>query len=64
VFQTTALLHDRFKAKYRAICCRVLTRNVEWGSAAHKTYCERLVWDAAALADQLLKEHLATRFNT
>jgi C_GCAxxG_C_C family probable redox protein len=61
VFQTTALLHDRFKAKYKAICCRSLTKSVEWGSAAHKTYCERLVWDAAALADQLLNEHLANR---
>ncbi len=61
VFQTTAMLHDRFKARYKAICCRVLTRNVVWGSAEHKALCDRYVWDAAAIIDQIIKEHLAER---
>lgn len=52
------LLHDRFKAKHKAICCRVLTRSVDWGSAQHKILCEQYVIDAAAITDDILKTHL------
>ncbi len=51
-------LHDRFKVKHKAICCRVLTRSVEWGSAEHKILCEQYVIDAAIITDNILKTHL------
>jgi cysteine synthase A len=51
-------LHNRFKAKHKAICCRVLTRNVEWGSAEHKITCEDYVIDAALIADEIIKKDL------
>jgi hypothetical protein len=51
-------LHDHFKTKHKAICCRVLTRSVEWGSAQHKTLCEQYVIDAATITDEILKAYL------
>jgi cysteine synthase len=58
-FQATRRLHDEFRAKHKAICCRVLTKSVAWGSAEHKYLCERYVIDAAAIADDLLRTKLA-----
>jgi C_GCAxxG_C_C family probable redox protein len=35
VFSLTQELHDKFKQKYKAICCRVLTKSVKWGAPEH-----------------------------
>ncbi len=51
-------LHDRFKARHKAICCRVLTRSIEWGSAQHKMLCEQYVIDSAVITDEILKTRL------
>ena len=51
-------LHDRFKAEHKAMCCRVLTKSVKWGSAQHKKLCEKYVIDAAAWTDELLQTQL------
>lgn len=58
VFQLVSKLHDQFRKKYKVLCCRVLTNKVIWGTAWHKTYCERLVWDAACMLDSLIKGYL------
>lgn len=54
----TKELHDRFRAKHKAICCRVLTKSVEWGSAKHKILCESYVLDAAIILDDLIQTKL------
>jgi C_GCAxxG_C_C family probable redox protein len=54
-------LHDRFRAKHKAACCRVLTRNVAWGSAQHKTLCETYVIDAALWTAELLEGRLGRK---
>jgi C_GCAxxG_C_C family probable redox protein len=54
-------LHDRFKAKHKALCCRVLTKNVQWGSAEHKIQCEEYVIDAAIATDKIIKSALSDR---
>jgi C_GCAxxG_C_C family probable redox protein len=51
-------LHDRFKQKHKALCCRVLTKNVQWGSAEHKILCEKYVVDAAQITDDIIKKDL------
>ena len=51
-------LHDRFKAKHKAICCRVLTKSVDWGSAQHKVLCEQYVIDASSVMDEIIKTQL------
>ena len=58
-FTATRELHDRFRAKYKALCCRVLTRNVKWNSAEHKIQCEQYVLDAAKITEELLNTRLA-----
>jgi C_GCAxxG_C_C family probable redox protein len=54
-------LHDRFRAKHKAACCRVLTKSVAWGSAQHKTLCETYVIDSARWASELLEERLGIK---
>lgn len=51
-------LHNRFKEKHKAICCRALTRTVEWGSAEHKILCENYVIYAAQITDEIIKREL------
>jgi len=51
-------LHKKFKEKHKAICCRVLTKNVEWNSAEHKITCEDYVLEAAQLADGIINKRL------
>ncbi|MFZ3132202.1 MAG: C-GCAxxG-C-C family (seleno)protein [Desulfosporosinus sp.] len=58
VHLATKQLHDHFRAKHKAICCRVLTKSVDWGSAQHKKLCEQYVIEAATLTDDILKTKL------
>ncbi|MBQ8159467.1 MAG: cysteine synthase A [Clostridia bacterium] len=57
-FTASRELHDRFRAKYKALCCRVLTRNVKWNSAEHKIQCEQYVIDAATITEDILNTSL------
>lgn len=54
LFRLTSLIHDRFKERYKASCCRVLTKNVEWGTPAHHKYCEQFVRGAAEILEEIL----------
>jgi len=64
VYQLVSKLHDRFRKKYKAMCCRVLTNKVIWGTVWHKNYCERLVWDAAIMLDDLIRDYLGEYIKT
>lgn len=59
LFALTNLLHDRFRERYKATCCRVLTKNVEWGTPAHHKYCEQFVRGAAEILEEILKNREA-----
>lgn len=52
-------LHRKFKERNKAICCRILTKSVEWNSAEHKILCENYVLDAARLTDEIIKTRLS-----
>jgi C_GCAxxG_C_C family probable redox protein len=52
----TGLLHDLFKQKYDATCCRLLTKHVKEGSQAHLAQCTELTGAAAAMAARLILE--------
>lgn len=54
VFLAANELHRKFKEKNRSVCCRVLTRSVEWLSAEHKQLCENYVTDAAEIAEEII----------
>jgi C_GCAxxG_C_C family probable redox protein len=51
-------LHRRFKEENKAICCRVLTKNVKWNSAEHKIVCENYVMSAAKITDEIIRKNL------
>lgn len=54
VFELTKELHDRFKEKFKATCCRVLTRDVEWGTPEHHEFCDRFVFGAVEILETVL----------
>lgn len=51
-------LHKRFKEAHKAICCRVLTKNVKWNSAEHKITCEEYVVSAAIITEDIILKNL------
>ncbi len=53
-FDVAKELHDRFRARYRAICCRVLTRRLVWGEPEHHEKCQEYVRFAAETIRSLI----------
>jgi len=51
-------LQKRFKETHKAVCCRVLTKNVEWKSAEQKVLCDRYVTDAVRIAEDIINTEL------
>jgi cysteine synthase A len=58
VFLAANELHRRFRENNKAICCRALTKNVEWFSAGHKKLCETYVVDAAMITEDIIQTRL------
>jgi cysteine synthase A len=58
VFLATHELHSRFREKHRSVCCRALTKKVEWLSAEHKKLCETYVSDAASISENIIQQWL------
>lgn len=48
MFEAAQELHDRFKARRRITCCRVLTRKFELGSPDHMVQCIAITGEVAA----------------
>jgi cysteine synthase A len=57
-FTATQKLHDEFREKHKALCCRVLTNNFTWNTVDHKLNCEDLVRDAALITNRIILEDL------
>lgn len=57
-FTVTNELHDKFRQRYKAMCCRVLTKDFEWNSAEHKFNCEAIVQYVAELTDDIIQREL------
>ena len=47
--------HNRFKNKFGATCCRVLTRNM-YGSPEQGATCEKIIKETEQLLDDFIKE--------
>jgi cysteine synthase A len=56
-------LHKRFRKQHKALCCRLLTKNVEWLSAEHKKICEGYVHDAAGQTEEIIQTQLIDLLN-
>ena len=57
IFSLTQELHDRFKQKYNATCCRVLTKEIEWGAPEHHQHCEQYVSGAIEILFDILEKN-------
>lgn len=53
-FEAAKRLHDEFRARYRVICCRGLTRRLPWGTPEHHQACEAYVRFAAEVVESIL----------
>ena len=53
-FDAAKELHDRFRARYKVICCRGLTRRLEWGTPEHHQACQAYVRFAAEVVESIL----------
>lgn len=56
-FTVAKALHDQFRARYKVICCRGLTRRLPWGEPEHHEACQEYVRFAAAAVRDLLADH-------
>lgn len=54
MFSAARELHDRFCARRRVVCCRVLIRRFEFGSPEHLTQCITITGEVAADVIELL----------
>ena len=54
VFAASKELHDRFKARRKCVCCRVLIRKFEFGSSEHMEQCITITGEVAADVIELL----------
>jgi len=50
------LVHDRFKDRFGATCCRVLTKTVKGNNKEHLEQCARLTGQAAEMAALVILE--------
>ena len=39
----------KFKAQYKVNCCKVLTRNITWGTPEHLEHCVQLTGETAKM---------------
>ncbi len=49
-----AALQRDFKSVYKSSCCRILTRDLAYGSREHKRHCARISGEAARIAALIL----------
>lgn len=49
-------LEALFKERYRANCCKWLTRKIEWGTPSHLEHCVSLTGETAKMLLQVLQE--------
>ena len=47
----------KFTDKYKATCCRVLSRGFEMGSPERKQHCSNMVYDSCEILENLLIEN-------
>lgn len=49
-------LEALFRERYRANCCKWLTRKIEWGTPSHLEHCVSLTGETAKMLLQVLRE--------
>lgn len=58
VFEGVKELQTTFRSTFKSTCCKVLTKDVLWGSKEHTRQCETIVAETARMTQQLLENQL------
>ncbi len=58
VYEAVKNLQKEFQSAFKSTCCRVLTKNIEWGSKVHNEQCENMVAKAAQITQRILETDL------
>lgn len=61
VYAASRELHERFKTKFGATCCRVLTKNIELGTKHHFKFCSRHAGEVSYQAAHIILNHKPER---
>ena len=65
MFEAAKELHDRFLARRKSTCCRVLIRKFQMGSSDHIRQCIDITGEVAAdVIEILAQNHLPTKRNS
>ncbi len=65
MFEAAKELHDRFRARRKSTCCRVLIRKFQMGSPEHIQQCIAITGEVAADVIEILsREDLSSKPNT
>lgn len=51
-------LHDHFKDNHKALCCRVLTKDMELGSETHMAQCISFTGEIAEKTAEIIAREL------
>jgi C_GCAxxG_C_C family probable redox protein len=54
VKKAAAALQQEFKSVYKSTCCRILTKNLAYGSRAHQRHCAGISGETARIAARIL----------
>lgn len=57
VYSTSRELHQRFKTKFGATCCRVLTKNIDVGTKHHFRFCARHAGEVSEQTARIVLDH-------
>jgi len=57
VYAASRELHERFKTKFGATCCRVLTKNIKLGTKHHFEFCARHAGEVSEQAVRIVLNH-------
>lgn len=57
VYTASRELHDLFKTRFGATCCRVLTNNIEVGTKHHFKFCARHVGEVSEQTTRIVLGH-------
>ncbi len=57
VYTASRELHERFKTKFGATCCRVLTKNIEVGTKSHFRFCARYAGEISDQTARIVLDH-------
>ena len=61
IYAVSKELHDHFKLRFGATCCRILTKNIELGSKHHFRFCAKHAGEVSDKVARMVLHHLPER---